>query len=87
MAKQPNLSGPNPDPSAPGSDAQGKIRFMTEEEAMIDRAERDAFDKAFAEALGDDDTKLDLDKLSIEELEDLVAGLEGGGQTPQKKGR
>ena len=90
MAKkptEPDLTGPNPDAPGVGLDAQGKLRVMTEEEALLDRAERDAFDKAFAEALSDNDTKLDLDKLSTEELEDLIAGLEEskGGQKSKKE--
>ena len=87
MAKMPEEFEPSHDVPGVGLDAQGKLRVMTEEEALIDRAERDAFDKAFAEALSDNDTKLDLDKLSTEELEDLIAGLEEskGGQKSKKK--
>lgn len=86
MAKTPEEFEPSPDVPGVGLDAQGKLRVMTEEEALIDRAERDAFDKAFAEALSDSDTKLDLDKLSVGELEDLIAGLgeKGGGQKSKK---
>jgi hypothetical protein len=35
----------------------------------------------------DASTQVDLDALSVEELEDLIAGLEGGGQKSPKKGR
>ena len=61
-----------------GETADGKINVMTEEEAIKSEIESLAEEEAFLKLLRGD---IDLDSMSIEELEDLIEGLD---ETPEK---
>lgn len=66
----------NEDQMGVGEMADGSINVMTEEEAIKSEIESLAEEKAFKSLLNKDD--LDLDSMSVEELEKLLGDLDEG---------